>query len=98
MGPRRDGAAARGERRCYHEGLVADVCKLKRALAVGAPRYCVLAEGGAAKCYDRAIVLNPLGFDCGTENHRCCKKQQSPHGNQCLLFLSYSRLASSSLE
>ena len=66
MGPRRDGAAARGERRCYHEGFVADVCKLKRALAVGASRYCVLAEGGAAKCCDRAIVLNPLGFDCGT--------------------------------
>ena len=66
LGPRRDGAAARGERRCYYEGLVADVRKLKRALAVEASRYCVVAEGGAAKCYDRAIVLNPLGLDYGT--------------------------------
>ena len=76
----------------------ADVCNLKRALAVGAPRYCVVAEGGAAKCYDRAIVLNPLGFDYGTENHRCCKKQQPPHSHSHLTLLSYSRFASSSLE
>ena len=79
-------------------GLVADVCKLKRALAVGAPRYCVVAEGGAAKCNDCAIVPNSLGFDCGTENHRCCKKQQPPHSHSHLTLLSYSRFASSSLE